>query len=230
MRFNARELPRTAAALSMFAAPLLLLASSLVSPALKSSSGAQLDVIAQNPARWYWFTVLLLSGSILLVPALLGIAALVRTSAPRLGNLGGALAVLGAPIAVGDVMTQLMSWQMTTAGADRAQMAALLDRFQDAAGANVVFGIGGLAVVVGTLLLTVGLLRGRLAPAWATIGLSLGIVANVVGFSSSNNDAVVVSWAILLIAMGSIGRGVLGGAASPAAAELGAPEAAAAVR
>lgn len=187
-------------------------------------------MIAQNPARWYWFTVLLLSGSILLVPALLGIAALVRTSAPRLGNLGGALAVLGAPIAVGDVMTQLMSWQMTTAGADRAQMAALLNRFQDAAGANVVFGIGGLAVVVGTLLLTVGLLRGRLAPAWATIGLSLGIVANVVGFSSSNNDAVVVSWAILLIATGSIGRGVLGGAASPAAAELGAPEAAAAVR
>jgi hypothetical protein len=230
MRFNARELPRTAVALAMFAGPLLLLASSLLSPKLKSGAGAQLEVIARDPTRWYWFTLLLLVGSILLVPALLGVAALARTSEPRLGNLGGGLAGLGAVIAVGDVMTQLVSWQMTTPGADRAQMRALLGRFQDAAGANVVFGIGGLALVVGTLVLTAGLLRGRLAPAWAAIGLSVGIVANVLGFSSASNGVVVLSWAIVLIAMGFIGRGALGGARSPTTAARSAHEAPAAAR
>src|SRR4051794_711235 len=99
-RLDAKQLPMTAAAISMVAAPLFLVASALVSPELKSDESAQLDVIAAHATRWYWFTLLLLIGSILLVPALLGIAALVRERSPRLGNLGGGLAVIGSMIAI----------------------------------------------------------------------------------------------------------------------------------
>src|SRR3954454_14966378 len=124
----------TAAAISMIAAPVFLVASAIVSPQLKSDEGAQIGVIAANPTRWYWFTLLLLIGSILLVPALLGVAALLQERSPRLSNIGGGLPVLGSLVAVGDVMTQFVSWQMAAQGADREQMAALLQRFDNAPG------------------------------------------------------------------------------------------------
>jgi hypothetical protein len=216
--FNTRELPRTAVAMSLVLAPLFSVASALVSPALKSDEGLQLDVIARHPDRWYWFTVLLLIGSILLLPALLGIAALVARRAPRLGYMGGGLAALGALIAIGDVMSQLMSWQMVAKGADHAQMAALLERFDNASGVATVFSVGGLAILIGTVLLTVGLIRGRAAPAWSAIGLSLAVVINIAGFAAASNPVVALSWAVLLVAMGSMRRIVLTGKAQPSTA------------
>lgn len=213
--FNARQLPRTAVAIALILAPLFALVSALVSPALKSDAGLQLDVIAQHADRWYWFTLLLLIGSILLVPALLGIAALVAQRAPRLGYIGGGLAALGALIAIGDVMSQLMSWQMVANGADHAQMTALLERFDNAGGVAAVFSVGGLAILLGTVLLTVGLIRARAVPTWAAIGLSLGVLVNIAGFAAASNPLVALSWAVLLIAMGSIGGIVLTGDAPP---------------
>jgi hypothetical protein len=191
--------------MSMIAAPLFLVASAVVSPQLKSDEGAQLAVIAAHPTRWYWFTLLLLIGSILLVPALVGIAGLVHGRSPRLATIGGSLAILGSLIAIGDVMSQFVSWQMVAGGADRAQMAALLQRFDNAAGVGVVFSVGGLSVLLGVVLLTVGVIRARVAPAWAAIGLSVATVLNIVAFSSASTAGVAVSWIALLVAMGYIG-------------------------
>jgi hypothetical protein len=230
-RSNARELPNVAAGLSLFLAPLFALASALVAPALKSDAGAQLNVIAQHPDRWYWFTLLLLIGSILLVPALLGIAALVRQRSPRLGDIGGGLAVLGAVIAIGDVMSQFVSWQMIASGADHAQMAGLLDRFDNAAGVGVVFSIGGLAILIGTALLTIGLIRSRVAPAWAAVALSIAVVVNIAGFTASSNGVVALSWAVLLAAMGYIGWNLLtNGVPSRGSASVATPRPAAEAR
>jgi hypothetical protein len=205
-KFNARDLPTTAVALSLVLAPLFALASALVAPALKSDHGAQLEVISQHPDRWYAFSVLLLIGSILLVPALLGVAGLVRERCSRLGDLGGGLAVLGFAIAIGHVMTLLVMWQMGAQGADHAEMTALLDRFENAAGANIVFAVGGLATVVGTVLLSIGLIRGRVVPSWAAIALSVAVVLDLAGYSASSNAVVVVSWAVLLVAMSQFAR------------------------
>jgi hypothetical protein len=220
-----RSLPQTAVGLSLVLAPLFALASSLVSPAFKGNAGAQLDVIAQHPDRWYWFTLLLLIGSILLVPALLGIAALVRERSPRLGDIGGGLAVLGAVVAIGDVMSQFMSWQMVAKGADHAQMAALLERFDTAGGVGIVFSVGGLSILIGTVLLTIGLIRSRVAPAWSAAGLTVAVVVNIAGFSANSNAVVAVSWAVLLAAMGYIGWNVLtGGVLSRGSANLPNPQ------
>src|SRR4051794_41798827 len=102
----------TAAAISMIAAPVFLVASALVSPVLKSDEGSQLDVIAANPTRWYWFTLLLLIGSMLLIPALLGIAALVHRRSPRPAHAGGAPAVFGAFFFIGGVVSQVFLSEM----------------------------------------------------------------------------------------------------------------------
>jgi hypothetical protein len=196
-------------------APLFAIASSVVAPAFKSDTREQIATIAAQPERWYWFTLLLLIGSILLVPALLWIAGLVRPRAPRLAGAGGKLAVLGAVIAVGDVMTQFVTWQMVKGGADPAQMAALLDRYQNAGGASIVFTVGGLAILVGCVLLTVGLIRHRLAPSWAAVGLSLAVVANIVAFSAASNTGVLASWVLLLVAMVGIARPQAASSSSP---------------
>jgi hypothetical protein len=185
-------------------APLLALASSVVAPAFKSDEREQLAVVAAHPNQWYWFTLLLLAGSILFVPALLWIAELVRSRAPRLGQIGGALAVLGAIIAVGDVMTQFVSWQMVKGGADLTQMAAALDRFANAGGSSIVFTVGGLSILIGCVLLTVGLIRHHLAPAWAAVGLSAAVLVNIVGFSAASNAVVAASWVLLLVSMGAL--------------------------
>jgi uncharacterized protein DUF4386 len=186
-------------------APLFAVASSVVAPPFKSGAREQIAAIAAHPERWYWFTLLLLIGSILFVPALLWIAGRVRTRSRRLADVGGALAVLGAVVAVGDVMTQFVTWQMVKGGAEPAQMAALLDRYQNAGGAAIVFTVGGLAILIGCVLLTVGLVRNRLAPTWAAVGLSLAVVANVVTFSAASNAGVLASWVLLLVSMVAIG-------------------------
>lgn len=206
---QAQGLPAATVGLALILGPLFSLGAALVSPMLKSDEAAQLDVVAQHPTRWYWSTVLLLVGSILLVPALLGIAALVRERAPRLGAVGGGLAALGAVIAVGDVMSQFVTWQMVAKGADHAQMAALLRRTDAVAGVSVVFTVGGLAVLIGVVLLSVGLVRTRVAPAWVAAGLSVGTVMNIAGYGASSNAVVAVSWALLLAAMSSIAFTVL---------------------
>jgi hypothetical protein len=196
-------------AMSMIAAPLFLVASALVSPALKSDEAAQLGVIAAHPDRWYWFTLLLLIGSILLVPALLGLAALAYERSPRLATIGGSLAILGSLIAIGDVMSQFVSWQMVADGADRAQMAALLHRFDNSGGVGVVFNVGGLSVLAGVIMLTVGLIRARVAPAWAAIGVSAATLLNIVAFSAASTAGVALSWVVLLVTLGYIGARVV---------------------
>jgi hypothetical protein len=189
---------------TLFLAPVFAVASSVVAPAFKSDTREQLASIAAHPDRWYWFTLLLLIGSILFVPALLWIAELVRSRSSRLAEIGGALAVLGAVIAVGDVMTQFVSWQMVSGGADQAQMAALLDRFENAGGASIVFTVGGLSILIGCVLLTIGLIRDQLAPAWAAMGLSLAVLVNIVAFSAASNAGVLASWILLLVSMGAL--------------------------
>jgi hypothetical protein len=222
-RFETQHLPMTTAGLCLILAPLFSLGSSVVAPAFKSDEGAQLDVIAQHPTRWYWFTLLLLVGSLLLIPALLGIAALARDRSPRLATIGGGLAVFGSLISIGDVMSQFMSWQMVARSADHAQMAQLLARFDNATGVGMVFSVGGLAVLIGTVMLTVALVRGRVVPAWAAVGLSAGAVMNVVGFSAASAGVVAASWVVLLAAMGFIGRVVLAAEAPPRAPVLATP-------
>jgi hypothetical protein len=197
-------------------APLFALASSAVAPSFKSDAREQLAVIAAHPNQWYWFTLLLLIGSILLVPALFWIADLVRSRAPRLGEIGGALAILGAIVAVGDVMTQFITWQMAKGGADLTQMAAALDRYDNAGGASIVFTVGGLSVLIGCVLLTIGLIRHHLAPAWAAAGLSAAVLVNIVGFSAASNAVVAASWVLLLLSMSAL-------AARPQAASSSSP-------
>jgi len=214
---------RTAIGGSMIGSAALLLGASLAWPAIKSNEAAQIAVISQHPGRYYLCTILILASSMLLVPALIGLMRMGAERSPVLSNLGGTLSVLGALIAIGDSASQLVIWQMGARGADRAQMAALLHRFDDVAGSSIVFSIGGLAIVVGVVLLSMALYRSRTVPAWASVGVAAGTVLNLVGFTAASVGVLIVSSVVLLAALGWIGRLVLAG--DSADAEVGVPRA-----
>ena len=208
-RSHPSRFPKTAAAACMITSPLLLLASAAVSPPLKSSEGAQLAAIAHHPDRDYWFILLGLVGTILLVPAVLGLMHMLRERAPGWGYIGGSLALVGTLLGLVDWGSELVKWQMASPAADRAQMTALLKRFDDTAGSALPLQLSGFAVLVGLVLLAVALYRTRAVPSWTAFGLATGIVLNLAGYVANSVALLTISSAVLLAALGWIGRTVL---------------------
>jgi hypothetical protein len=203
------QFTKTAVGAGLIGAPLLTLVASIASPAIKSDDAAQLAVIAAHPARFYAFAIFTWAGIMLFVPALLGLMQMTRDRAAGLGNAGGSLALLGALIAGGDAASELVAWQMAAPGADRAQMVALLHRSDSALGSSLVYTVGGLAFLVGLLLLSAGLRRARAVPTWVAIALPLGAFLNIAGLSGASTGILIVSSVILLVAMGWVGWRVL---------------------
>jgi hypothetical protein len=197
---------RRAVGAAMILAPVLGIVSAVAAPPLHGSASAELAEIARHQSRWYVYALFIIVSTGLLVPAIVGLVSLLDERLPRLGLVGGGLALVGALVATGDATTELMYWQMGAPGADRAQMVALSDRYDHAAGASLIFSVGGLAVIVGLAIIGVGLWRTGAAPAWAALGVPAGAIVNIVGFSISSNGIVVASNVVLLAALGWIAR------------------------
>jgi hypothetical protein len=202
-------------ALAVIATPLLWLAAEALSPPLKSDSAAQLAAVAAHPDRRYWYTVLLIAGTITLVPAAVGIARLAAARAPKPAALGAALVGFSGIVAVGDATSQLVTWQMVHAGAGRAQMAALLDRYDNSTAASIFFIPGGLALLAGAALLGVALWRSHAAPRWAAVTLAAGLAGNLIGFMAASVAVIALGAALMTPASLLLGRHLFGRSASP---------------
>lgn len=212
---------RAGMALAMLLSSLTGIVAALAVPALRSTRSAELAAIAAHPGRFYVYALFLLASSYLLVPAFFGVMALLRDRGPRWAFFAGALAQAGLLIAIGDAATELMYWQMGAPGASRAQMVALAERYENAAGSSLIYTVGGLASLVGIALLAVGLWRTRVAPRWAAVALVAGGVANVVGFSVASQPVLIASYVVLLAAFAPMAQRLAGGrqirtAAAPA--------------
>jgi hypothetical protein len=212
-----QRLPAFAGRVALVAAPLFFLFSGLAVPALKSGDAGQLALIAAHPTAWYLFALFSIVGSLFLVPAATALMALTRDGAPRSAIIGGGLLQLGAFVALIDSATQLVYWKMGSPAADRAQMAALLHRYENAPAASVIFLVGALALVAGSLLLAVSLVRTRTAPLWAGALLPLGMVANIASFVAASRPLLIGSSVALLVSLGFVAlSGRLVGSPAPA--------------
>ena len=199
-----QQLSRTAAAASLISAPLLGLVAVGVWPPLRTGERAQIAAISAQPGRWYIFSLFILLSSIMLVPAVLALMRLLGHSRPVWALLAGGLAQLGILIGIGDAATQLVFWQMGAPGASLSQMAALATRYNTAPGAALIFMIGGLASLCGTLLLSAGLWRAHAVPAWTAIAIPVATIANIAGLSANSVPMTIASYALLLAAFGRI--------------------------
>jgi hypothetical protein len=200
-----------AIAIGMILVPIVFFASALVAPRFDSDEGTQLSVIAQHPNRWYWFALLTLVGSMLIVPAFIGIMSLLRERAPLAAYVGGTLSVLGALVSIGDSLEQLIIWQVGAHGADHAAMTALLTRLDGATGLETIFNVGGIAIVVGPAILAIGLIRTRIVPWWSAVCLPLAMIVNIVGFGAESRTIIAASGVILVGAFAPLAAALTGG-------------------
>lgn len=189
----------------MLVAPVIMLIAAVVSPPLESSAAAQLAVVTAHPTCWYVYTLLVLIGAVILVAAMVGLLQLSAARMRRIGTLGGVLVTLGALASVVDWANQLWLTQMVRPGADRAQMTALLDRFDNTAATNIPFAVTGIGLLIGTGLLTTALVRNPAVPSWAAIVFGTAIFVNVLALSADNGTVVTIGRILLLAGMGGIG-------------------------
>jgi hypothetical protein len=93
---------------------------------------------------------------------------------------------------------------MGAPGASHAQMTALAERYENTAGSSLIYTVGGLATLAGTLLLAVALWRTHVVPRWTSASIPVAVVANVGGFSAASSPLLVASYVLLLAAFGRI--------------------------
>jgi hypothetical protein len=211
------RLPALVNRASLVLAPLLVLLSVIAIPTAAAGSADQIAAIGVHPDRWYAFTVLSLLSAALFLPALLALLELTRERSPFASVVGTGLAGIGMFAAAADAGGQLVYWRMGSG--DRTQMLALAHRYDHAAAVNAIFQVGGLALVVGSVLL--GLALARTAPLWAAVGFPLGVVVNVVGYAAGSRPLLVASGVVLTIALTRVAAKYVpagAAAAAPAAA------------
>jgi len=88
--------------------------------------------------------------------------------------------------------------------ADRAAMAALAHRYENAPAASIIFVVGALGLVAGSVLLAVALTRSRIAPIWAGALLPLGMVVNIAAFGAGSRLLLIASSVVLLVPLGLV--------------------------
>ena len=188
---------------SLIAAPVLLLLSGLVLPQLRGPDGAELSVSASHPGRYYAYVLLGLAGTVLLAPAVYGIARRTRLRRARLGAIGGGLALIGVALSLADWGGELVKVEMGALSTTyHDAMVALLDRFDSSARIAVPLQVSGIAFLLGMILLAIGLFRGRTAPAGVCIALIAGALGNIAGFAAGSLVILDLGNAALLLGMG----------------------------
>jgi hypothetical protein len=203
-------------AAGLIAAPTLLVASELIAPPLSDDGAESLATVAAQPGRltaWIWLGI---AAAVLLIPAVVGLAQLLRRRGRWIGASGAALGVVGA---VGYAVHQGLFLQLPALlDGDPVEMAALFER-QGASGAfaAVTFLLFLAPLFFGLLLLGVGLSRGGVAPWWPVAAIALAILPSAVPLPV---DTGVAPYVLLVGAMTGYAWVVLRTPTEPALPEL----------
>jgi hypothetical protein len=199
-----QQLPQLLRRTSLVLAPLLHLSAGLAAASLATGATAEVATIGRAPGRFYLFTLLLLLGTALFVPAVIELMHRCRDRAPFPATVGAGLMQIGVIAGIADAGTGLVYWQLASHDANAAQVAGQLHRFENAPGATVIFMIGGLSLMAGSILLAVALTRAHVVPIWAAACLPVGLIASVVANASGSRPMLVAASLILLAGLGRI--------------------------
>lgn len=209
-----RRARRLLAAGALVLAPLLTLVATAIAPANESGAAAQLAVVGRSPGRWYAANLINFVGLALLVAAVVGLMLPLRTYGARFAHVGGGLALIGVVCVAVVSGLGFVEWQMVGPGADRAQMAALLDRVEGApAVAPILLGAG--LATLGLAVLGIGLWRRGAAPAWTAALLVLGALGIDLGYELTSAPLTLAGASANLVALGFLGARTWSGRLEP---------------
>ena len=205
---DSQHFRKTVAGACMIISPLLLLIGFAVSPRLETAASKQLAAAAGHPDRYLITMFLALAGVALLFGAILGLSHMMRERGAAYGNVGGAIALLGALGVMASMSVGFMTWVMAKDGVSAAD-ANLLHRFNESAGA-VTIGVVGYFLAVGVVIMCMGLYRAHFVDWWMAMLVAVGVVLIEVAFPAHALWMAIVGSAFLLVGLGSIGLMVLG--------------------
>jgi hypothetical protein len=198
---TSRSRPLLAAVL--IAAPLCEVVEALFSPLKGTSTAADVRAISLHQSAFVASVLIGLAGTVLYVPAFVGLAARAVDRSRTLALVGGALAVLSMLGFAGVRMGQAVELQGVRQGLPDAQLARLVDGLSsNPIGATLlVMFLGG--SVVGVVCLAVAVWRAHLAPWPAAV---LFLVFPIVDLLAPPSElGTVVSHVVLLAGLGWIG-------------------------
>jgi hypothetical protein len=197
---------RSLLAAVLIAAPVCEIVEAVLSPLRGGSTTDDVRAIALHQSAFVATVLIGLLGTVLYVPAFLGLAGVIAGRSPVLAIVGGGLAVLSMLGFAGVRMAQGVELQAVRDGMGTAQVARLVDGVSSnpIGGVLLVLFLGG--SLVGAVCLAVGVWRARVAP-WPAAVLFLAFP--FVDLLAPGQLGAVVSHVVLLAGLGWIGTALL---------------------
>ncbi len=188
--------------LSMILAPLLWLVSAALGPPHRASKhlADALPYIAADPDRYLAATLTGVLSFALFVPAVLGVAHVLREQRPLLALSGAALAVVGILSSAVIHGVQFVQQEMIDMAADRGQMVMLLQRTEAGVGLKVIFAGFLVGLLLGWLILAAALFVTRVVPRAIPVLIVVSFMVNIV-----KPELGIVSRLFFLIGLGWLG-------------------------
>lgn len=204
---DADDFRRTLAGLGMILAPITLGASDLIRLSVEVGDPGvreQLDLIAASPGAWQVASIANMVGTILIVPAVLGLLHLLRDRGVVLGHVGGGLYLIGLlGFAAHNAGYYGTLGVASTPSMNQDQMVRFIHAGETIPANTFWLAIMIVGLLAGPLLLNLGLLRARVVPRWTATVLLLSW-----GISFFAGDGLLVP--IISTTLGSIGLGAIG--------------------
>ena len=210
LRFSdARNFGRTLTGLLLFAAPAMLLIATLVQPNTDHDNKLQeLNAVAAHKGTYLLAGILFLIGGLLMVFVGAGLIRLFR--GPRgitAGQVSGALLMCAGFVTAGWYALGAAEYEMVNhSGLDRQALATFLHKADSGGSLAPLIVLFMVGIVIGSILLAVANWRTRFAPLWASAAILAGGIVSAV---SNSQVANIISLAVLLIGLGTIGARVL---------------------
>lgn len=188
--------------IALITAPLALGLAYLVGPATRSDATQQMEELVASGGRVEAGMILYLAALVLFVFAVFALVHLLRAERPWLGQLGGVLAVTG--LLLTGVMNGAYLTLFEAAKVDIASAVTLMENLESNIVMIIIFA-GAIAATVGFLVLAVGLILARTAPAWSGLLLGAGMITELIGSFASSDLIALIGIAAVFVALAPLG-------------------------
>ena len=201
-----RDFTRTLAGWSLIVAPLLLLLSNAIDPAVSDKAAERLTQIAHNPSRHIAAGYLSLIAAWALVPGLIGLWRLFRGPRVTLGQVGSGLMLIGIITTIAFFGFGVYEYEAAQPGYDPAQMAQLAHNVEASRVAIPLLIVFLIGTVLGSLIVAWSLWRRRVAPPWSPAAIVAGSILNLLADSAMLSAT---AFAFTLVGFGWVGLRLL---------------------
>ncbi|GGM46188.1 hypothetical protein ACFFX1_21920 [Dactylosporangium sucinum] len=168
-----------------------------------------LALAAAHPGPTRLSALAAMVGSLLIVPAVLGVKRLIGDRGGRLAGIAAALTAGGYICYFGIAMSTFVTLAMARQGGSTAGFAAVLDEAQSDPSALWVFLLFVLGNLVGTVLLAVALFRSRTVAAWVAVALGAWAPLHITGLVAGTEWFEVAGAVSQAVALAAVGRALL---------------------